>query len=263
MASERCRAGGRVRAMPHVRLGWVVLAIAFALTACKSSSDSSEAAHTVTPAPPQEAPAIAPAAPEVPSGVQPPAEDAPAPTPTPEPTQPAATADKAASAKTATPKTTDQPADKTAKKTADEPTSPAPEAKAEPQEPPKPDEPAPSEPKPKTKIASTKNVRVSVDAGMQKLLDADPRMEKWITSVIGVADKCYADIRSSKPDAQGAVKVRVTMHANERPSPDIRSLPSQLSSLVVCATGKLMSKKMPLFTGPEGEKHDITIHFTL
>ena len=43
---------------------------------------------------------------------------------------------------------------------------------------------------------------------------------------------------------------------------DILRLPPQLSGIVACATGKLMRIKMPLFTGSEGHKETVKIHFT-
>ena len=130
-----------------------------------------------------------------------------------------------------------------------EPSAPAPISK-----------PAPAPPKPKSKVdvPSTAHVRVDVPAGLQRALDADPRMQPWVRTVITVADGC----QRQNPAAVGTIKVRVTMHENERPDADILSLPSQLSPIVACATGRLMRTKMPLFTAREGERHSVSIHFS-
>lgn len=96
-------------------------------------------------------------------------------------------------------------------------------------------------------------------AGMQSLLDADPRMQSWSEKVIAVADRCYA---SKGGGANASIVVDVTMHLNARPDADIRSLPAGLAGVVACATGDLMRTKMPLFTGPEGQRHTLKIVFT-
>jgi len=110
-------------------------------------------------------------------------------------------------------------------------------------------------------VPSTAYVRVEVPAGLQRWLDADPRMQPWLSKVIPVIDRCYAGVRSRNPGASGTISFRVTMHRNARPSPDIESLPGQLSGVVTCATGQLLRTRMPLFTGNEGETHRVRVRF--
>jgi hypothetical protein len=86
-------------------------------------------------------------------------------------------------------------------------------------------------------------------------------MQPWLAEVIRVIDGCYTKELKSNASAGGAIQVRVTMHENERPDADMKSLPPALSGVVACATGGLMRSRMPLFTGKEGEKHDVSIHF--
>jgi hypothetical protein len=137
----------------------------------------------------------------------------------------------------------------------DEPASPAPAA-------PKPAEPEPK-PKASVRVPSTKHVRVVHGSGMQALLDADSRMQPWVNNVMRVVGSCYDTLRAKSPKAAGSIVVTVTMHKNERPTPDIDSLPPQLSEIVACGTGQLMrGPRMPLFTGPEGQRHRLEIRFT-
>jgi hypothetical protein len=117
-------------------------------------------------------------------------------------------------------------------------------------------------PKGKVTIPSTVHLRVDVPAGLQAALDLDPRMQPWANKVIQVIDSCYTQERKSNASAAGVIAVRVTMHSESRPDADVKSLPPALSGVVACATGGLMRTKMPLFTGKEGEKHDINIRFT-
>ena len=104
----------------------------------------------------------------------------------------------------------------------------------------------------------TDHVSIDVPAGMQALLDDDDRMQPWVNKVIPVADRCYA---SKGGGANASIVVDVTMHENARPDADIRSLPPALAGVVACATGDLMRTKMPLFTGPEGQRHTLKIKF--
>jgi hypothetical protein len=83
-------------------------------------------------------------------------------------------------------------------------------------------------------------------------------MQPWVQKVIAVADRCYA---SKGGGADASIVVDVTMHENARPDADIRSLPPGLAGVVACATGDLMRTKMPLFTGPEGQRHTLKIKF--
>lgn len=113
--------------------------------------------------------------------------------------------------------------------------------------------------KSKVTVPSTDHVKIDVPKGMQALLDADTRMQPWINNVVAVADRCY---KSKAMGTAATIVVDVTMHKNARPDADIKSLPGSLSGVVACATGDLMrAKRMPLFTGPEGERHTLKIRF--
>lgn len=114
----------------------------------------------------------------------------------------------------------------------------------------------------KVTIPSTAHVRVEIPTGLQTALDLDPRMQPWANKVIQVIDSCYTQERKSNAGAAGVISVRITMHSESRPDADIKALPPALSGVVACATGSLMRTKMPLFTGKEGEKHNVDIRFT-
>ena len=114
------------------------------------------------------------------------------------------------------------------------------------------------QPAKRTVVPTTAHVRAQFPSGLQKLLDADPRMQPWVTKVMGVAERCH----QKTPSSTGVIKVRVTMHKNARPSAAIRSLPPALSGLLACASGSLMGARMPLFTGPEGAAYDVSLNFT-
>lgn len=97
---------------------------------------------------------------------------------------------------------------------------------------------------------------------MQALLDADSRMQPWVDNVLRVVERCYASELAKNSSAAGSIVVEVTMHKDDRPDVDIKSLPPQLSGLVPCGTGELMRSRMPLFTGPEGQRHTLALRFT-
>lgn len=124
---------------------------------------------------------------------------------------------------------------------------------------PAPAAPAPVAAKPKTKVTipRTDHVHVEIPSGLQADLDADPRMQPWVEKVIAIADGCHAKARAST----GTIEAAVTMHENDRPDVDMRSLPAQLGSLVACATGSLMRTRMPFFTGREGTRYAVKIVF--
>ena len=122
--------------------------------------------------------------------------------------------------------------------------------------------PTPAPVRGKVTIPSTGHVQVDVPAGLQSALDLDPRMQPWANKVIQVIDDCYTQERKSNAGAAGVISVRITMHSESRPDADIKALPPALSGVVACATGGLMRTKMPLFTGNEGEKHNVNIRFT-
>ena len=104
-------------------------------------------------------------------------------------------------------------------------------------------------------------MHVEFPKGLQADLDADPRMQPFVNQVISVADKCYADARKSNPSAAGTIELVATMHSEARPDVDVRKSPTALANVVACGMGRLMSLKMPLFTGKEGQKYPIKIVF--
>jgi hypothetical protein len=114
----------------------------------------------------------------------------------------------------------------------------------------------------KTVVPQSANVRAEVPAGLQRLLDGDTRMQPWVNRVMAVAEQCYAKERASNPLAKGVIAINVTMHQNDRPDAAIGSLPALLAGMVPCATGKLMGSRMPFFTGDEGAKYTVRLHFT-
>jgi hypothetical protein len=125
-----------------------------------------------------------------------------------------------------------------------------------------PAKPEPAKPVAKVNIPSTAHVRIDVPKGMQDLLNKDTRMGPWVKQVVDIADTCYAQERKTNPLAEGTIPLTVIMHENERPDADVQKLPPALSGVVACATGKFMRIKMPLFTGPEGQKHAVKVVFT-
>lgn len=117
--------------------------------------------------------------------------------------------------------------------------------------------PAPAAPK-RVALPSTKHVRYLVGSGMQTLVNKDPRIVTWLKRITPVLDRCYRGLSGSP---KGTVKVSVTMHENRRPSVGLKSLPGALAGMMPCATTKLMGTRAPLFTGPEGQKHTVSIQF--
>ena len=87
-------------------------------------------------------------------------------------------------------------------------------------------------------------------------------MQPWINNVMRIIERCYERERSSNSAAEGAISVAITMHANARPDADVGALPPQLAGVFACASGDLMrTPRMPLFTGPEGQRHTLTVRF--
>lgn len=109
----------------------------------------------------------------------------------------------------------------------------------------------------RVRVPSTAHVRAEVPPGLQRDLDADPRMQSWLDRVFAVIDACHAKNRR----ATGTLEAAIVMHENARPDADIRALPPALSGVVACATGSLLRIKMPLFTGREGTRHIVRIRF--
>jgi hypothetical protein len=228
-------------------------------------------AHTVTPAPAPAAPAAdQPAEPALPQGrdVPPGAPAHVAPAPAAE-SPPAPAASSKPERKTAS-STKTVPADKPARDSTPKPAPAAPPLAPSPvapaAEPPVPSPAAPAAApaaeapvkKNKVSVPSTDHVKIDIPKGMQALLDADTRMQPWVEKVVAVADRCY---KSKAMGSAATIVVDVTMHPNARPDADVRSLPPTLAGVVACATGDLMRTKMPLFTGPEGERHTLKIRF--
>jgi hypothetical protein len=108
-------------------------------------------------------------------------------------------------------------------------------------------------------VPTTAHVRIEIPAGLQALLDADTRMQPWADKAMPIIERCYT---SKGLGTKATIVGVVTMHPNERPDVDLTSLPPTLSGVVACATGDLMRNRMPLFTGPEGQRHTIKVHFT-
>lgn len=123
---------------------------------------------------------------------------------------------------------------------------------------------ATAKPLPATKVVvpSTDHVRVAVPKGLQAALDGDPRMQPWVKQVIAAADKCYANELKKNPLAAGVIEVRVTMHSEARPDAEPKKIPVVLTDVTMCVTIALTHMKMPLFTGKEGERHTVKVHFT-
>jgi hypothetical protein len=234
--------------------------------------------HVVQPSVPGEpvtAEPAKPVEPVLPTGVDVPVPGSAVAVPTPEPAkaEPEASAPKAQEKAPSAPKPSAPSASaakqpEPAKPTA-EPKPSTPEPKEEPAakvEPvaPQPVEPAPApapEPPAKTgvKVPRTAHVRAEIPKGMQALLDADTRMQPWVDKAMAIVERCYV----SKGFGTSATIVGVvTMHPNARPDVDVTSLPPTLAAVVACATGDLMRNRMPLFTGPEGQRHTLKIRFT-
>lgn len=120
---------------------------------------------------------------------------------------------------------------------------------------------APTKPATTVSVPRTEHVHVDVPAGLQAWLDADDRMRPWLGTAIRVLDQCYADVRTSSPNAAGVASVEVTMHENARPSARVVSAPAAISGITLCATTRLIGVKMPLFTGKEGAAYTVRVHF--
>lgn len=163
---------------------------------------------------------------------------------------------RAAKASPSAPKAADKPAKASAPRPADEPAkASAPAASAPP--PVAASKPVPAPKKTRVIVPSTAHVRAELPAGLQQDLDEDPRMQSWLDRVIAIADGCHAQARGNR----GTIEAVITMHENSRPDADVRSVPSQLGGVVACATGALLRTKMPLFTGREGARYVVRLHF--
>lgn len=103
----------------------------------------------------------------------------------------------------------------------------------------------------------TAHVRAELPAGLQRDLDADPRMQAWLDRAFGVIDGCHGRDRTAK----GVIEARLTMHENARPDATLGSVAPALGGVVACATGALLSTRMPLFTGSEGTRYTVRLHF--
>jgi hypothetical protein len=120
---------------------------------------------------------------------------------------------------------------------------------------------APPAPK-RTPLPQTAHVRFAVAEPLQQLLDADGRMDGWLNHVLVVIDRCYLTALDANPNAAGIVTAEVIMHENARPNVDLHETPDALANVVECASGSLINKRPPLFTGPEGQRHVVSVHFS-
>jgi hypothetical protein len=237
------------------------------LAACgqKKDEESDKDLGPMTVLPPAPVAPEPPVEPEVP--VPPPATPAPAPMPAPAEAPAPATTASAKPAKAAKPQPTSRPAarEEVAKaepKPAEAAPAPPPAPPPAPAEPEPAAEPAPAPPKTKVAVPQSANVRVDIPQGMQALLDLDPRMQPWVNNVMRIIERCYERERASNSSAEGAISVAVTMHPNARPDADVGTLPPQLAGVFACASGDLMrAPRMPLFTGPEGQRYTLRVHF--
>ena len=122
--------------------------------------------------------------------------------------------------------------------------------------------PAPARPAPApVLVPSTEHVHVEVPAGLQHWLDEDDRMRPWLGKAMAVVDACYAERRASNPTTGGTITFEVTMHKNARPSGRLVAADPSVSGIVMCATTRLYSIKMPLFTGDEGDRQTVRVRF--
>ncbi|HEY2733294.1 MAG TPA: hypothetical protein VGI70_04880 [Polyangiales bacterium] len=112
------------------------------------------------------------------------------------------------------------------------------------------------------RVPSTAHVHVDVPAGLQAYLDADPRMRPWLARAVATVDACYSELRAADPSAAGNVSIALTMHENARPSAEVESLPGPLKPLVLCVTSRMLSARMPLFTGDEGSRFSLRVRLT-
>ncbi|HEX2678535.1 MAG TPA: hypothetical protein VHM19_17905 [Polyangiales bacterium] len=107
-------------------------------------------------------------------------------------------------------------------------------------------------------VRQSEHVKVDVPAKLQALLDDDGRMQPWLDATMDIVNRC----RDSNPSAEGTVTIMLTMHKDERPSAEPGKVPSALTGVFACAMSDFMrAKRMPLFTGPEGEKHTLRVRF--
>jgi hypothetical protein len=111
-------------------------------------------------------------------------------------------------------------------------------------------------------VPSTDHVHVEIPTGLQGWLNADDRMRPRLSRAVSVVDACYAELRSSDPNASGTATFNLTMHENARPSASVGSLPSPLQPLLLCVTARLIGVKMPLFTGDEGAAYTVRVRFS-
>ncbi len=113
-------------------------------------------------------------------------------------------------------------------------------------------------PRTSVRVPETAQVKVDVPAKLQALLDDDSRMVPWLAATMATIDGCHATDRG----ALGTLVIELTMHENARPSADVGEVASALRGVFACAMAQLMqAERMPLFTGPEGQKHSINVRF--
>lgn len=122
-------------------------------------------------------------------------------------------------------------------------------------------QPEKSEAKPPFVAPTSKHVTLDLPAGLKDDLASDKRMKPWLDTAIGHATRCYEREAKSTPGLSGTVEVLIVMHENARPDASLKTLPSQLAGVFTCVSGAMMSVKMPLFTGKEGQRYTARAKF--
>ena len=88
-------------------------------------------------------------------------------------------------------------------------------------------------------VPRTPHVWAEIPPGLQRDLDADPRMQPWLERVIAIADDCHARDRGRR----GTLEARVTMHASARPEADLRGVPVALAGLSLARPARCSARR--------------------
>jgi hypothetical protein len=105
-------------------------------------------------------------------------------------------------------------------------------------------------------------VSLELPSGLKADLAKDTRMKPWLDQGLAAATRCYEEEAKSSPGLSGVIEVAIVMHENDRPDASLKSLPSSLASVFTCVSGAMMGKKMPLFTGQEGQRYVAKVRFS-
>jgi hypothetical protein len=108
---------------------------------------------------------------------------------------------------------------------------------------------------------TSKHVALDLPAGLKDDLASDKRMKPWLDTAVSHATRCYEREAKSNAGLSGTVEVLIVMHENARPDASLKTLPSQLAGVFTCVSGAMMSIKMPLFTGKEGQRYTARAKF--